>query len=865
MKKVWWLLTQEAQTEAPTRALFSFQGQVLESEIRDEGKIWEIVAIQEGWSKNGIYWTRECLEKALPLFDGAPVNVYQSDADGELVHLSAPARQAQGGQAEGLNNAGFTAKPRLKQLPGGRWGVACDYHCTHDQVRETALQAKTAGVPCPLGFSIDGFAIFGEGVAEGRRGLIAITLESLSETTVVTRPAAGGQFARLIAGEIKKENPKSMKLRKFLEARLRKCGLDHSMIAGYSSAQVAEAVAKIIQESEPSKAGVAKVAADFAEAGKEAEATQVLEPLVEEIEKAAQLQAQTALIVEPIAPAPSAADAALAATANTALAAVAESIGTLNARVDQLAANTQRDYCAQVLRNSLAASNLPEVAQGVLRKRFAGQVFESVQLAEAIEDQRKILAATVPDSGPVQESSRGGNLRTGVGTEPIDRARAAVMMMFDGQIPADVAESERGAYQDVLRGRRRTPTIRELYVLIHDDPEMSGRFGPNALVQENNRSMFPETVGVSMTKQLVKAYRNREQSWRKYVTINNNVTNYKEQTRILQGGIGQLPSVAEGSGRGVDTYVYGLLGREDKVRYSMGKRGLLIGLTRELVLDDDMDTLRNIPMKLGKAARYSVNKFVYGLQIGLASNTLNNVDAYTGFKIYNAAHNNVGADPYGFEAFVNMISRFKAQREYGGKWVLNDTITSGTTWTLESNVGIRVGMELLIKGEIVTVTAVNSNGTGITVTRPAPVNHADGEILYELLEEIEGEVYHFVIPKSKWATTREFFMSNEKPDTANNNANVLADLYKQGKIELHEVHEMYLNGSAANAYGHLDAGAGTGIEMAFLNGNEDPEITVADMPNVGTMLTADELVLKARHEFTGAVIDPQMMQANFHA
>ena len=45
------------------------------------------------------------------------------------------------------------------------------------------------------------------------------------------------------------------------------------------------------------------------------------------------------------------------------------------------------------------------------------------------------------------------------------------------------------------------------------------------------------------------------------------------------------------------------------------------------------------------------------------------------------------------------------------------------------------------------------------------------------------------------------------------------------------------------------------IEVAFLNGKEDPEVFVADNPTVGEMFTADKLVYKIRHEYGGAIVD----------
>ncbi len=45
------------------------------------------------------------------------------------------------------------------------------------------------------------------------------------------------------------------------------------------------------------------------------------------------------------------------------------------------------------------------------------------------------------------------------------------------------------------------------------------------------------------------------------------------------------------------------------------------------------------------------------------------------------------------------------------------------------------------------------------------------------------------------------------------------------------------------------------IEIGFLDGQEEPEIFVQDMPNVGSMFTNDQLTWKIRHIYGGAVMD----------
>jgi hypothetical protein len=65
---------------------------------------------------------------------------------------------------------------------------------------------------------------------------------------------------------------------------------------------------------------------------------------------------------------------------------------------------------------------------------------------------------------------------------------------------------------------------------------------------------------------------------------------------------------------------------------------------------------------------------------------------------------------------------------------------------------------------------------------------------------------------------------------------------------------------ANNWYSIADPMMSPGIEIAFLNGNEEPELFVQDMPEVGSMFTNDRRTYKIRHEYGGAVVEYRSIQ-----
>ena len=53
-----------------------------------------------------------------------------------------------------------------------------------------------------------------------------------------------------------------------------------------------------------------------------------------------------------------------------------------------------------------------------------------------------------------------------------------------------------------------------------------------------------------------------------------------------------------------------------------------------------------------------------------------------------------------------------------------------------------------------------------------------------------------------------------------------------------------------------------GIEICFLDGQQEPELFVQDMPNVGSMFSNDKLTYKIRHIYGGAVKEYRGWQKN---
>lgn len=153
-------------------------------------------------------------------------------------------------------------------------------------------------------------------------------------------------------------------------------------------------------------------------------------------------------------------------------------------------------------------------------------------------------------------------------------------------------------------------SIREAYVQITDDAEVRGAANPElSLVREANEvtaSVLNHALANAITKRLVQDYGAQPQDWKKICAIRS-IRDYKPQYRVLLHDFGTLGTVNENA-------AYTNLAWDDtRETYTPVKRGNLVVVTREAILNDDLEAIRRIPTKLAIAAATTINEFVYGL------------------------------------------------------------------------------------------------------------------------------------------------------------------------------------------------------------------------------------------------------------
>ena len=303
----------------------------------------------------------------------------------------------------------------------------------------------------------------------------------------------------------------------------------------------------------------------------------------------------------------------------------------MNAAMAQI--NLER--CQLIMERRLYESILPEAVKAPIRARYAGRVFE----AQSLESD--LTAATTM----MAELSRAGLVRDhGYERPTIDTARLGNIRPF--------------------------MSIREAYARVTGDPSINGlseqsqlgsirvsEAAPMVRITEadTTTASFSYLLGTSMNKRLLKDYQAWPAEWQKFCSIVP-IKDFKQQSRVRLGHFGSLSTVAE------DTAYTTISLQDSAAVYVPQKRGNLVTVSRETIINDDLMAIRQIPTKLAVAAAYTLAEFVYGF---LSTNP----NIYDGSALFltGAPHTNLGVAALSSAAMQTGVTSMRKQTNFAGK------------------------------------------------------------------------------------------------------------------------------------------------------------------------------------------------------
>lgn len=276
------------------------------------------------------------------------------------------------------------------------------------------------------------------------------------------------------------------------------------------------------------------------------------------------------------------------------------------------------------MRAAIAGCNLPQAAKDRLSADFERRErFAEADVTAAIGAEREYLARFA-ESGHV-------DLAFG------DAARNTVSRAENVQAMLDAF------FDPAHKDHRQHNSFKECYREITGDARVTGRWDQcdHARLREALGAGFRESLdstsfgavlGNAITRRMIAEYRAAVDldMWRRAATVVR-VDDFRTQERTRYGGYGDLPQVLQSQ-----PYAALASPTDEVATYAATKRGGTEDVTIELVKNDDVGAIRRIPVKLGRAAKRTLAKFV------LDFIRLNPV-IYDGVALFAAGHNNLGA------------------------------------------------------------------------------------------------------------------------------------------------------------------------------------------------------------------------------
>lgn len=298
-------------------------------------------------------------------------------------------------------------------------------------------------------------------------------------------------------------------------------------------------------------------------------------------------------------------------------------------------------------RDLVGAAKLPQPAKDKLLARFteAQTPFTAADVSKAIDDERAYLARFTESGKPVIHFDETVQVQ--------DRSVKMAEMLDAFFDPAHKdhsgAQSFKECYIEITGDSRITGALRDC-----DMTRLRESLGGRFIEATMTSATFAEVLGDSITRRMLADYRSQTQFdvWRMLANVVP-VSDFRMQERTRWGGFGDLPAVAEGA-----DYLDGAIPGDESASYKAGKVGRLAKITMEMIRNDDVGLIRQIPTKMSRAAKRTLGKFVLDF-------IRTNPTIYDTVALFHATHGNLGAAALSSTSWSAARLAMMAQQEAG--------------------------------------------------------------------------------------------------------------------------------------------------------------------------------------------------------
>ena len=290
-----------------------------------------------------------------------------------------------------------------------------------------------------------------------------------------------------------------------------------------------------------------------------------------------------------------------------------------------------------VVDDILARSDLPAAT----RARLSAELYPtSGDLEMAIAVERAYLAELIVDQVVQLPGAAPRGPRLSGMHDSLDRLNLALEALIAGVRPPEGIQPLSG--------------IREAYHMLSGDYEMSGLYHPERVMFANtNSSTMAALVANALNKRLVSEFQQYPQWWAPFVSVEDFNT-LQDVRWITLGGVGELPTVAEGA-------AYTELTWDDKTETaSFVKKGGYLGITLEAIDKDDVGRIRAAPRALAQAAWLTLSKAISAI---FTSNSGVGPAMSDSLALFHSSHGNLGSTALSSSAYSAARLAMRKQTE----------------------------------------------------------------------------------------------------------------------------------------------------------------------------------------------------------
>lgn len=166
---------------------------------------------------------------------------------------------------------------------------------------------------------------------------------------------------------------------------------------------------------------------------------------------------------------------------------------------------------------------------------------------------------------------------------------------------------------------------------------------------------WAQVLGDSITRRMVKEYAQPSlQSWQAIISSKVPVNDFRTQRVGRVGGYGTLPVVNEAA-----PYQPLTSPPDEEATYALSKKGGTEDITLEMIANDDVRAIQNIPSKLGLTAAQTLFRFVWDILDTNATAT------YDGVALFHASHANTASNALSQSNLTAARAAMRNQAAYG--------------------------------------------------------------------------------------------------------------------------------------------------------------------------------------------------------